>query len=144
MSDAAKRETGFLDGAAIEFKPNRDRHQRKRIRQPVANLDVCVVCRKSLRRQLDRDDQFVGIEIGVALRRVAREPVEIRERDLSFAARTGDMDLCLEHGQRHAHVGRMHRDAGVARAEDRVHPVETANGRAAAARLAFVAGRRRS
>ena len=52
------------------------------------------------------------------------------------------MDLRLQHRERDAHVGWMHRDAGVARAEDRVHAIVAVDGGAAAARLAFVAGRR--
>ncbi len=51
------------------------------------------------------------------------------------------MNLCLQHGKRHAHVRRMHGNAGLACAEDRVHAVETVDGRAAGARLALVAWR---
>ena len=54
-----------------------------------------------------------------------------------------DMNLCVERGQRNAHVGRMRRDAGVAGAKDRMTAVDAADRRAAAARLALVAGRRR-
>ena len=142
MRDAAERETRLLDGVAVELEADRDGHQRERIGEPVADLEIGVVCRKSPRRQLDRGYELIRIEIGVALRRVAGEPVKVRERDDALAARTRHMDLRLQHGQRHAHVRRMHRDAGVARAEDRVHAVEAVDGRAAAARLAFVAGRR--
>ena len=97
---------------------------------------------EALRRQLDRGDDLAGVEIGVALRRVAGQPVEIRERDHAVARRAGDMDRRLQHRERHAHVGGMHRDAGIAGAEDRVHAIEAVDGGAAAARLAFVAGRR--
>ena len=60
--------------------------------------------------------------------RVARRPVDVHRR--------------VERGQRHAHIGRMRRDARLAGAEDRVHAVEPPNGRAAAAGLALIAGRR--
>ena len=52
------------------------------------------------------------------------------------------MDRRLQQRERHAHVGRVDRDAGVARAEDRVHAIVAADRRAAAARLSLVAGRR--
>ena len=53
------------------------------------------------------------------------------------------LDLGVERGQRDGHVRRMGGDAGVARAEDRVDPVEPAERRAAGAGLALVAGRGR-
>ena len=142
VRDAAERKARFLDGAAIELEADGDGHQRKRIGQPVADLEVGVVRGKAARRQLDRRDQFVGAEVGVVLRRVAGQPVKVRERNLALAARAGHVNLRLQHGQRDAHVRRMHRDAGFARAEDGVHAVEAADGRAARAGLAFVAGRR--
>ena len=55
----------------------------------------------------------------------------------------GDMHRGVERGERHAHVGGMRRDAGLAGAEDRVDAVEAVDRRAAAAGLALVAGRRR-
>ena len=83
-----------------------------------------------------------GLEIAVALRRVAGQAMEIRERDYALAGRPGHMNPGLEGGQRHAHVGGMHRDAGLAGAEDGMHAVDAGNRGAAAAGLAFVAGRR--
>ena len=61
---------------------------------------------------------------------------------LRSPAGPGDMDLGVERGERHAHVGRMRGDAGFARAEDGVHAVEPGDRGAAAAGLALVAGRR--
>ena len=78
VGDAAQRKTGFLDRVAIELKPSRDGHECEGIRQPVADLDVSMMRCKSLRRQLDRDHQFVDTQIGVALRRVAWKPVKVR------------------------------------------------------------------
>ena len=50
------------------------------------------------------------------------------------------LDRGVERPHRHRHVARMGGDAGVAGAEDRVLPAEAADGGAAAAGLAFVAG----
>ena len=68
--------------------------------------------------------------------------MKIGKRNAALSGKTGDMHHGLERGQRHAHVGGMRRDAGLAGAEDRVHAIEPLNGRAAAARLALIAGRR--
>ena len=51
------------------------------------------------------------------------------------------MDFCLQHGECHAHIGWMHGNAGIARAEDCIHAIQTTKGRAAAAWLAFIAWR---
>ena len=69
--------------------------------------------------------------------------MEFVERKQAFAPGSRHMHLCIECGQRNAHVGRMRRNAGVAGAKDRVNAVDATNGRAAAAGLALVAGRRR-
>jgi hypothetical protein len=68
--------------------------------------------------------------------------MEIRECDHTVAGRASNVDLSFQHRERHAHVRRMRRDAGVTAAEDRVHAIVAVDGGAAAARLAFVAGRR--
>jgi hypothetical protein len=96
---------------------------------------------EALRRQLHRGDHLAGVEIGLALRRVAWQPVKIVKRDHSLTGRIGDMNLGLQHGQRHAHVGGMRRDAGVARAKYCVHAVMPVGSGAAGAHLAFIAGR---
>ena len=83
-----------------------------------------------------------GAQIGVALRRVAGQAMEIRERDCALARGPGHMHCGVQRGQCNAHVGRMRRDAGIARAEDRVHAVDAVDRRAAAAGLALVARRR--
>src|SRR5205814_8081071 len=88
-------------------------------------------------------DDFARMWIGVELRRASRQAMKICERDDASAAGTGHVNLGVERRQRDAHVGGMRRDAGLAGAEDRVHAIEAVDGGAAAARLAFVARRRR-
>ena len=142
MRDAAERQARLLDRAAFELQRGRDRYERERIGEPITDFQVAVVCREAVRRKLDRRDDLVRTQVGVELRRVAGQPMEIGKRNRALARRPGHMHLGLERGEGHAHVGRMRRDAGVARAEDRVHAVEALDGGAAAAGLAFVAGRR--
>src|SRR3984893_11133186 len=78
----------------------------------------------------------------MALRCIARQPVEVRECDRAVAGRAANMDLRLQDRERHAHVGWVRRDAGLTAAEDGVHAIVAVDCRATAARLAFVAGRR--
>ena len=142
MRDAAKRETRFLDAAPFELQRGGNRHQRERIRQAVADLQITVVRREALRGKLDGCDDFVRAEIGVAPA-VCRRAAGGSRRTLSRAARrTRHMNLRFERSERDAHVGRMRRDAGLAGAEDRVDPIDAVDGRTAAAGLAFVARRR--
>ena len=63
VRDAAERQARLLDRAAFKFQRGRDRYQRERIGQPVADLQVSVVRRKALRRQLDRGDDLVGCRL---------------------------------------------------------------------------------
>ncbi len=77
----------------------------------------------------------------VAFRMVAGQAMEISEWDSALAVRAGDMHGCRERRERHAHVGRVGGDAVLAGAEDGVDAVHPADGRAAAAGFAFVAGR---
>ena len=71
VCNATQRETRLLDRAAVELEADRDRYQCERIGEPVANLEVSVVCRKSLRRHLDRGHELIRFEIGIASRRIA-------------------------------------------------------------------------
>ena len=143
VGDAAEREARLPDSAAFDFEPDRDRNERERIGQAVADLEIGIVPGKALGRQLDRGDDLVGTQIAVDLRRVAGQAVEVGEGDAALARRAGRQHARIKRGQRNAHVGRMRGDAMFAGAEDRVHAVDTADRRAAAARLALVAWRAR-
>jgi hypothetical protein len=95
-----------------------------------------------LRRQLDRRDDLARLQVGVALRRFARQTMEVAERDGAFAAGSAHVDGRVERRERDAHVGRMRGDAVRTRAEDSVLPVHAMDRRTAAAGRAFVARRR--
>ena len=71
------------------------------------------------------------------------QPMEIGKCYCALAGGTGDMHLGIQRRQRHAHIGRMGRNARFAGAEDRVHAVEPVAGGTAAAGLALIARRRR-
>ena len=67
--------------------------------------------------------------------------MELGERNRSLAEWTGRADHRLERGERHTHIGGMDRDAALARALDRVDPVDARDRATAAAWLALVAWR---
>ena len=74
------------------------------------------------------------------MRRVARQPVEIGDRDGACRAIGADrLDRRIEHAHRDRHVARMRRDAGIAHADDGVLPAEAADRAAAAAGPPLVA-----
>ena len=143
VRDATQRQAGLLDRVAFKFERRCHRDQCERIGQAVADLQVRVVRVEALRRKLDGRDDLAGLQIGVALRRVAGQPMEIRKCDDPGAVRTGDMHFRLERRERDAHIGWMRCDAGLARTQNGVDAVDAVDRRAAAARRAFVAGRHR-
>src|SRR5262250_1441135 len=89
MRNATQRQARFFDGPALELERGGDRHERKRIGEPVADFEIRVIGGKALRRKLDRGDDLVVREVGVALRHVAGEPMEIGKRDRALARRPG-------------------------------------------------------
>src|SRR5262245_3524520 len=142
VGDTPERETPLLDDTAIELEPNRNRNDGERVREPVPNFQVREVRGEAFRRKFHRNNDLAGIEIGVALRCIAWQPMKIRKCDHAVAGRATHMDFRFQHRERHAHVGRVRRDAGVTAAEDRMYAIMAVDGGAAAGRLAFVAGRR--
>jgi len=104
VGDAAERETCFPDRVAIHFKRRGHRHQRERIRRSVADLQIRVVVGKPLCRQINRRDDLVLCEVGVDLRCVTGQTVELGKGDRAIAIFAGDMNHGLERGQGHTHV----------------------------------------
>jgi hypothetical protein len=67
--------------------------------------------------------------------------VEVRNRHATdLTARTHGFHRGIERPHGHRHVAGVRRDAGIARADNRVLAIDPPDGRAAAARLPFVAG----
>ncbi len=78
------------------------------------------------------------------MRRGTGEAMEIADlHDAARPARTQQLDARVECGQCDGHVGGKGRNAGFARAENRMNAVDAADRRAAGAGLALVARRRR-
>src|SRR5262249_27795771 len=95
LRDTPEREASLLNGVAIELESNRDKNQSKLIREAVANLQVRVVRSEAFRRQFHGSDDLAGVEVGVALRCIARKPVELRKCDHAVARRAANMDFSL-------------------------------------------------
>ena len=60
VGDAAERDPRLGDAAVGDAKRGRDRDQRKRIGEAVAQLQIGAVPREVLRRELDRGDELTG------------------------------------------------------------------------------------
>src|SRR6202040_4199332 len=99
----------------------------ERIRKPVADFQIAVILRETLRRKLDCGDDLVRLQIVVELRRIAGQAVEVGKRNCALTRGSRHMNLCFESSQRDAHVGWMRCDARLARSEDRVDPVDASD-----------------
>ena len=82
MRDPAKRYARFFDGAALKFETDRDGDQREGIGKTIPDLQIGVVASEALRRQLDRDDDLIGGEVGVDAQACLREGGETRRKEL--------------------------------------------------------------
>src|SRR5690242_14985870 len=96
--------------------------------------------RERRRWQIHGDDQLALLEIGIALRRVARQPVEVAHRHRTLTFRAAHAHDGIERRERYRHVRGMHRDAIRARAEDGVDAVVALERGAARAWMTLVAG----
>src|SRR5436305_11903482 len=90
-------------------------------------------------RKIDVFNQFIVGEIGVALWRVARRSMKVRERNFAFAFGTAHPDNRLQRGQRDTHITWMSGNALVALAENSVNTIVTFDCAAAAPRIPLVA-----
>ncbi len=141
VRDAAERHPDVGDDPVLDRDRRGDGDEREGVARPVAHLAVGRVLRHRQRRELDGGDQLAGLQRRVALGMVAREPMELEERQAPDAGRTLHVDDGIERGQRDAHVGGMDGDARLRGAEDRVIAVEAVDRVAALAGVALVAAR---
>src|SRR5438270_8189837 len=83
-------------------------------------------------------DQVAGLEHGLALWRVARQDMEVANRNSALAFCSADMNGSLERSHGYVHIGRICRNALLARAEDREVTIKAIDRAATGARLALV------
>ncbi len=130
MASASRARHGFaatppsasrasLDHAVLDLEACGDRDDRERVGGALAKFQVARMRREraSLARQSHRDDQITRFEHAVALGRIAGQTVKGLERNLAASAAAFDLDNRVERDQRHAEIGWMRGDAGVAPAE---------------------------
>src|SRR5262249_39832475 len=65
VRDTTKRNPRFFDRVAGQFECGRNRHERERIGGTITHLQIRVMIGKSLRRQIDRQNDLVPTEIRV-------------------------------------------------------------------------------
>ena len=102
VGDAAERDPAVADRAVLDVERGGDRHDGERERRAVAHLAVRRVGGEPGRErlELDRGDELAALEDGVALRVVAGQAVQARDRDRPLALPAGDVDLRADRGQR--------------------------------------------
>src|SRR4030095_519411 len=84
------------------------------------------------------------LQIGIDVRRGSRKTMEFGDVNLPFTARSAYPDDRVERCERDVHVAWIRGDALIALTQNRVNAIESVQGAAAAARIAFVAaGERR-
>jgi hypothetical protein len=136
VGNAAKRDAA----AAVRLHHCRYRDQRERVGGAVAHLVIEVLAAQRL-RQGDRRDQLTRRQGVFDMWGGTRQAIKIGDRDHargSVGAHRFNAGVEQLHG--HRHVARVGCYAGLALADDRVAACIAADGRAAAARIAFVAG----
>ncbi len=77
MRDATERQPCIANRAIVQVKCRGDGYQRKSIGQPVADLEIGVVPVEGGPGQFDGGNDFLWIEVGIALRRVAGKAMEV-------------------------------------------------------------------
>ena len=138
MRHAAQRNTRSAHRAALHVERRGDRDECKRVARAVPDLQVCGLGEARC-GQLNGRDQLAVLEVRIALRRVAGQPVKLAQRNRALTFGAAHAHHRVERGERHGHVGRMHGDALVARAEDGVDAVVAFERGAAGAGIALVA-----
>ena len=89
---------------------------------------------------LYRQDEIAPFEHVVTLRRVARQKMELSERDRSLSAGPAHEDIRVQGGKRHRQIGGMRCDTFIGPPENGVIAIEPITRRTAGARSSFVAG----
>ena len=142
---AAQRESRLGNDPVLDAQAGRRRNHGKGVGGALAELEVTGMRRepRGSTRQANGHDQFAGHQHALALRSGAGQQVEFFEPHLAPARLPLDFDHGVERGERHAEIGRMRGDAGLAPTQDSVQAVLAAARVAARTRLPLVAAARR-
>ncbi len=72
MGNTAKGDPRLADHTAFDVQSRSSGHEGKFVAGAVANLHVMGMIRKRGRRKVDRGDQFIGLQVCIGFRRIAR------------------------------------------------------------------------
>ena len=138
--DPAQGDARLPDAGAVHLERHRGRHDRELEGGPVAHLEVVrAPCRRAGRHR-DGGDHLARLEHRLEVRGGVGQAVEVDERHGALPAGPAHLDRRVERHQRHREVRGVGGDAMLARAEHGVPAVLAADGGAAGARCALVAG----
>ena len=86
-ADAAGREPRGADHAVLDLERRGDRDERELVGGAIAHLEIARARGISAVRHLDRDDQLAGLQRVLEVGRVARQPIEVLDREAPLAVR---------------------------------------------------------
>src|ERR1041385_3074169 len=90
-------------------------------------------------RQIDRENQLIGLKVGIYLWRGSRQTMEVRNPNHAFTFLSAHANRCAKRSQSYCHIRRMHGDALLAGAKDRVATMDAFAPTAASSRRSFIA-----
>ncbi len=106
------RRAHIADHATLDIECGGHRDEREGVGGAVTDLTIVRAGRERKWRQVDGGDQLAVREHGVALRLLARQAIEVYERDRPFSLRPQHAHTGIECGQGDGHVRGMRGDAG--------------------------------
>src|SRR2546421_5498373 len=89
--------------------------------------------------EINRKDQLILFQRAVELGMIAGQPMKLCDGNLPLTFPAAHPDCSIQRSQGHAHIGRMHGNALLARAKNRMAPIVPFKSAASAARVSFVA-----
>src|SRR5262245_4595860 len=92
-------------------------------------------------RQVDGRDDFISAEVAVDRWSIAGQTMKIGECNGATAIFAGYLNDGFKSSKSDTHIGRMHRNTLIARAENSMYPVEALDRRTACARFTLITRR---
>src|SRR5579872_3419961 len=117
--DAAERQSRLPDYTILKLKGGGCGHNGKGIRCTFSYFKIAFVLEKrsACAGNAQRDDHFARCERGLLLGRVARQAIKVFQRNFALSFIAFDLDDGVKGDERHAEIGRMRCDAGLAPSE---------------------------
>src|SRR5207249_7238583 len=81
VGDATQHDARIANAAIAHIEPRGDRYEREGVARPVTHLEIVRMVCEARWWQVDRDDQLVGRQVGVTLRRRLGKTIELADGD---------------------------------------------------------------